>query len=254
MPQSQLLLFPDPRPLVERLGAAFFRALPERPGIYLMRDAAGAVLYVGKALNLRRRLGSYRVANPDRMAARQLRLLRAVAGIEIEECLDEEAALAVEARLLRSLRPRFNRAGTWPGLPRFVAWRDAGRVLELAVTEATAPEWRLFGPARGAFRLRDALARLLWSAVNPESSFSELPHGWTGRATADLRQIDCGARLVEINAMLDALFTGQLPEFAQWLKSGTVPSPPFDIAAIEADLETVGHGLAHLRTTPRCAN
>ena len=64
VPASQTLLFPDPRPLVERLGHDFFRQLTDRPGVYLMQDATGLVLYVGKAKNLRKRLGSYRVANP----------------------------------------------------------------------------------------------------------------------------------------------------------------------------------------------
>ena len=53
----QLLLFPDPRPLVERLGADFFRQAPNHPGVYLMRDASDTVLYVGKAKSLRKRLG-----------------------------------------------------------------------------------------------------------------------------------------------------------------------------------------------------
>ena len=47
---TQILLFPDPRPLVERLGPHFFRQAPDGPGVYLMRDAANEVLYVGKAL------------------------------------------------------------------------------------------------------------------------------------------------------------------------------------------------------------
>jgi hypothetical protein len=72
---KQMLLFPDPRPLVERLGRDFFRQAPERSGVYLMRDSSDTVLYVGKAKNLRKRLGSYRVANPDRMARRHLRML-----------------------------------------------------------------------------------------------------------------------------------------------------------------------------------
>ena len=55
---NQLLLFPPTRPLAERLGADFFRAVPERPGVYLMSTACDGVLYVGKAKNLRRRLGS----------------------------------------------------------------------------------------------------------------------------------------------------------------------------------------------------
>src|SRR5271163_399261 len=101
---AQLLLFPDPRPLVERLGADFFRQAPENPGVYLMRDAADAVLYVGKAKSLRKRLASYRVANPDRMRRRHLRLLRAVARIELQECPDEISALDRESELLRELR------------------------------------------------------------------------------------------------------------------------------------------------------
>ena len=112
MPTVQRLLFPDPQPLVERLGGDFFRQLPEQPGVYLMRDANDTILYVGKAKNLRKRLGTYRVANPDRLSRRHLRLLRSVMRIEIQECPDELAALAREADLLRTVRPRFNRAGT----------------------------------------------------------------------------------------------------------------------------------------------
>ena len=100
---SQLLLFPDPRPLVERLGPDFFKQAPEAPGVYLMRAMDERVLYVGKAKNLRKRLCNYRVANPDRLRKRHLRLLRAVARIELELCRDEQAALAREAELLLAL-------------------------------------------------------------------------------------------------------------------------------------------------------
>src|SRR5712671_2789978 len=124
---SQMLLFADPRPLVDRLGLEFFRKAPECPGVYLMRDAADTVLYVGKAKNLRKRLGSYRVANPDRLRRRHLRLLRAVARIQLEECSDETSALRREAKLLRGLRPRFNRAGTWPAPHRFLGWKVTER-------------------------------------------------------------------------------------------------------------------------------
>ena len=94
---------------------SFLPKLPHSPGVYLMRDCNDAVLYVGKAKNLRNRLASYRVANPDRRPRRQLRLLRVVARIEIEQTADEKSALARESQLLRTLRPRFNRAGTWTG-------------------------------------------------------------------------------------------------------------------------------------------
>src|SRR5688572_32829653 len=106
----QSRLFPDPQPLVERLGREFFRQLPETPGVYLMRDSAAEVLYVGKAKNLRKRVCSYRVANPERMPRRTLRLLRLVENIHWEECTDERSALRRETELLLALKPRFNRS------------------------------------------------------------------------------------------------------------------------------------------------
>src|SRR5437879_11425913 len=115
MAMTQMLLLPDPRPLVERLGSEFFRRAPECPGVYLMRDGADVVLYVGKAKNLRKRLTSYRVANPDRMPRRHLKMLRAVRRIEFEKCPDEPSALVRESELLRLLQPRCNRSRVWPG-------------------------------------------------------------------------------------------------------------------------------------------
>jgi excinuclease UvrABC nuclease subunit len=99
-------LFPPAQPLVERLGIQFFRNLPACPGVYSMRNGTGVVLYVGKAKNLRQRLGSYRVANPERVSRRHLRLMREVTSIEVELCSSESGALALEARLLRRLKPR----------------------------------------------------------------------------------------------------------------------------------------------------
>lgn len=125
MAAGQQWLFAPARPLVERLGRGFFRKVPARPGVYSMRDARGEVVYVGKAKNLRQRLRSYRVANPERVSRRHLRLMREVVRIDFDLCPTESAALAREAKLLRRLKPRFNRAGVWPGKVRFLAWRFA---------------------------------------------------------------------------------------------------------------------------------
>ena len=72
--------------------------------------------------------------------------MRAVERIDLHECPDETSALAREAELLRRLRPRFNRAGTWPGRPRFLGWRVTEEGLALAVNGETKSEWHSQGP------------------------------------------------------------------------------------------------------------
>jgi hypothetical protein len=241
----QMLLFPDPRPLVERLGQEFFRQLPEHPGVYLMRDAADAVLYVGKAKNLRKRLGSYRVANPDRLPRRQLRLLRAVARIELEACPDELVALARESALLRKLRPKFNRAGTWPGLTRFLAWQLHGDGLDLTVSETVAPGWCGYGPmGSGAVHLRAMLVRLLWSAIFPERGLAGMPEGWFRGDFGEVARIRRGSGvdsiLEESEMRLRQLFDGAGDEFGEWVRARiSAVNHPFELAAIEEDLEAI---------------
>jgi predicted GIY-YIG superfamily endonuclease len=236
-----MLLFADPRPLVERLGRDFFRQVPERPGVYLMRDEGGTVLYVGKARNLRKRLGTYRVANPDRMPRRHLRMLRSVASIELQECADESSALARESELLRSLKPRFNRAGTWPGSPRWFAWRRVGENLELSVTETPEAGWRTFGPlGRSAVILRSLLVRLLWTAIHPEQGFVGLPAGWALGRLEDRASIHSGPKTDEAIAFVEKLFAGQVDTFSEWVSTQLrADSCPFERTAVAEDLDAL---------------
>jgi predicted GIY-YIG superfamily endonuclease len=245
MPSVQLLLFPDPQPLVERLGRDFFRRLPECPGVYLMRDRGDGVLYVGKAKNLRKRLGNYRVANPQRFPRRHLRLLRAVARIEIQELPDEDSALAREAELLRTLKPRFNRVGTWFGPPRFLAWRVSGDALEMVITLGVDAAWQQFGPlGSGAAVLRMALARLLWLTMHPSDGLAAMPEGWLRSRFAGgviLRaRAGVTAPTVEITTRLVSLFDGQADTFCDWVRERTASRQhPFERAVLEADIEFV---------------
>jgi hypothetical protein len=139
MATGQLWLFDPPKPLTERFGEEFFRALPTGPGVYFFCGAAEGVLYVGKARNLRKRLGSYRVANPERLSRRIIRLLHQVRRIEWDECATEEAAREREELLICVLAPKFNSAGkVWErkngALSRFererTKWEKAGLSLE----------------------------------------------------------------------------------------------------------------------------
>jgi predicted GIY-YIG superfamily endonuclease len=242
---GQLLLLPDPRPLVERLGNDFFRQLKDRPGVYLMQNATGKVLYVGKAKNLRQRLTSYRVANPDRLGRRHLRLLSQVTRIELQECADESTALAKEAELLLALKPKFNRAGVWPAAPRFLIWHRTAQILELAITETPTTSWQVFGPfGSGVVYLRAALARLLWFAINPASGSTAMPAGWVhGRLgeiaiVTDAQNNEPNCRSME--KVLTKLFAGDHVGFAFWVGEQTKPLAfAHDLAMRDADLETV---------------
>lgn len=242
---SQLLLMPDPRPLVELLGREFFRLAPERPGVYLMRDAAETVLYVGKAKNLRKRLASYRVANPDRLPRRHLRLLRAVRRIEFQECPDESAALARESQLLQNFRPRFNRAGTWPGTRRLLAWRLTEQRLEFSVHETVQPGWHWHGPlGSGAHILRAALARLIRCALFPERGLAGLPEGWFRGRHGEVATIPCkgisSENCNDLERRLEALFNGGPEDFEKWIEERTSNQVhPFEAAMRAEDLETV---------------
>jgi hypothetical protein len=232
-------MFPDPRPLVERLGKDFFRQLTDRPGVYLMQDAAGLVLYVGKAKNLRQRLSHYRVANPDRMGRRHLHLLRQVVRIELQECADELAALAREAELLRALKPKFNRAGVWPATPRFLVWRWVGRTVELATSETPAIGWLVFGPfGSGVVFLRAALVRLLWYALNPASGSTSMPQGWFHGRLGAVAAIEANSGGVDL--VLAKLFEGDTDGFVAWIgERTTLLVKAYDLEMRDADLETV---------------
>jgi excinuclease ABC subunit C len=80
---------------------------PTSPGVYRMLNAAGDVLYVGKAKSVRKRLASYARANAP-LPARILRMIAATVTVEIVSTTTETEALLLEANLIKQLRPRFN--------------------------------------------------------------------------------------------------------------------------------------------------
>jgi GIY-YIG catalytic domain len=222
---AQLLLFPDPRPLEVQLGRSFFLRAPTEPGVYVMKDAAEVVLYVGKAKNLRQRLNYYRVANPNRLRRRQLRLLAQVKRIELQVCCDEAAALEHEARLLRSLKPKFNRAGVWPGAPHLIACRAKLGHLQMIVQASPESEWERLALLSGgvARNLHRSLSRLLWLAVNPARTFADLPNGWAHGRGMQSTSIVCGDRLSTVLPLLKSFFVGQ-DNLLLWFKEAVLDS------------------------------
>jgi len=78
---------------------------PDSPGIYLMRDNRGKVLYVGKANSLRKRLSSYFTRALD---SKTVALMRKVIDVEFRLAPNEAMALLLEANLIHKFRPRYN--------------------------------------------------------------------------------------------------------------------------------------------------
>jgi len=83
--------------------------LPDRPGVYLMKDARGEVLYVGKAQSLRSRVRSYwQKTAPGGEVHRIRSVIDRVADLEITLTDTVSEALLLEANLIKRFRPRFN--------------------------------------------------------------------------------------------------------------------------------------------------
>ena len=87
--------------------AAKLPHLPESPGVYLWKDAAGAVLYVGKAKRLRSRVRSYFGSDHVTSVKTQV-LVRLIASLDSIVVPTEAHALILEANLIKEYRPRFN--------------------------------------------------------------------------------------------------------------------------------------------------
>jgi predicted GIY-YIG superfamily endonuclease len=130
------LVVGDRREQWRRVGERVRREAPALPGVYVMRDADGCALYVGKAANLRRRLGTH-------FAARRWRALppamARVAAVEWHEVGSEIEALLREAMLIRELQPTVNIQTGAPALKTRAIPRELVRDV-LLLLPSVAPE------------------------------------------------------------------------------------------------------------------
>jgi DNA polymerase-3 subunit epsilon len=142
----------DGRPFIVHVPRARLEAAPSTPGVYHLLGADGRLLYVGKAVRLRDRLASY-FTNARGHSPRVLDLIRHVHDFRVTETGSELAASLLEARLIRELKPPYNRQRRH--LPRvgFLKLGVRAAYPRLWVTERLAADRALYV---GPFRSREA--------------------------------------------------------------------------------------------------
>ncbi len=101
--------------------------LPDQPGVYLFFDAKRHLLYVGKALSLRKRVASY-FRPTGRLSPRVAQMVRQIGDLEVRMTASEAEALLLEVQLIKERHPRFN-----------VAFRDDKAYPMLKVTNEPFP-------------------------------------------------------------------------------------------------------------------
>jgi excinuclease ABC subunit C len=136
------------------------RGFPTTSGVYLMKDRAGRVIYVGKAKNLRARAASYflKAAADERRTAD---LIKEICDIDFLECDSEVDALLAEARLVKDIQPKFNSDlkddKTFPYLE--ITTREDFPRVEVT-REPKSSGTKLYGPFTSAGSLRGAVQAL----------------------------------------------------------------------------------------------
>ncbi len=139
------------------------RALPEVPGVYLMKSAAGSVLYVGKALRLPNRVSSYFIPSAD-LGSRKQPMLDEVVTFDVIPCEGEWEALLMEARLIKDIHPPYNDRllddKTFPYLAVTTREDFPGVFITRNPTEPRFKGARIFGPFVSPGALREAMNML----------------------------------------------------------------------------------------------
>lgn len=137
-------------------------SLPLGPGVYQFYDQSKQIIYIGKAVNLRRRVLSY-WQNYHQLTPAKQQLVDSIAHIKWQETGSEIEALLLEASLIKKYQPKYN-----------IVWRDDKRYIYIAIsadafprvylTRKLAPSGQFFGPFTSVQAARETLKaiRKIW--------------------------------------------------------------------------------------------
>jgi excinuclease ABC subunit C len=136
------------------------KALPKTPGVYLMKDDKGVVVYIGKAASLRDRVGSYFQAS-TKLDFKKSGLLECVVDFDVVNTESEVEALLAENRLIKDIQPRYNARllddKTFPYLMITTSDEFPGVYV---TREPRTSGVKLYGPFTGVAALKDAVTLL----------------------------------------------------------------------------------------------
>lgn len=200
-------------------------SIPDEPGVYLFRDAAGKVLYVGKAGSLRVRLASYRAGQVE---PRKEAMLEKAADLEVILTSSEKEALLLESTLIKRHLPRYNVRLTDDKRYPFILLTDH-KYPRVRIVRDTNLKGRLFGPFPDAgaawrtlrsmqevFRLRDCKELIPGGCLNYQMRLCWAPcilaRAERQRKTKDreLSDVDPDARYAEAVEQAEAFLRGDM--------------------------------------------
>lgn len=144
--------------------------VPHQPGVYLMKDRLGSIIYVGKARDLRKRLSNYFMASRKVRADLKTRaLIDSIEDFEFHIVRNEQESLLLEGKLIKDYRPRYN-----------VSFRDDKRFLLVKI------------------RLEDPWPKFVMTRMKKDDGsryFGPFPHSGALRETLSWLNRTCGLRV-----------------------------------------------------------
>ncbi|HTW04818.1 MAG TPA: hypothetical protein VMF87_31285 [Streptosporangiaceae bacterium] len=227
-------------------------ALPAEPGVYRFRDQRDRVLYLGRAVNLRRRVASYwgDLGSRQHLAPMVARIARVQALV----CDSEHEAAWLERNLLEQDLPRWNRTPGGQEVPVYVRLDLRPRSCGLTVVHEASPSpgARYFGPYLGGLKVRLAV-----SAMHRVMPVAYAADGLRGalRDLAGVRGVDPGDRAALIEAITAVL--GRDPEAVFGLRAellrrrdDAARDLAFELAArLQAEIQAVDWVTSEQRVT-----